>query len=211
MVNEFIPAEASVDFTVLADLFLSYGTFASPAFYDGQLSASLALSTEDDEEATEIWLRSISETLGVEAPRTREDAATLLAWRAQARAGLSAEEMSFEPLLPDTLFSLAERVRAVQEWTQGFIEVIDAYGVESDDTLSAQLKEALEDLRAISKLDAADAFEEAGFDDSSEHEGDLLALVEHARMAAILLYLERHPGNPQVESTDELPDVPTLH
>lgn len=211
MVNEFIPTEASVDFTVLADLFLSYGTFASPAFYDGQLTASLALTTEDEEEATEGWLRMISETLGVESPRSREDAAVLLAWRAQVRNGLSSEEMSFEPVLPDTLFSLAERVRSIQEWTQGFVEVIDAYGVEHDETLSPQLKEALEDLRAISQLDAADAFESAGFDDTGEHEGDLLALMEHARMAAILLYLERHPGKPQVEADEALPDAPTLH
>lgn len=212
MVTEFVPAATLLEFADIADLFLSYGTFMSPAFHDGRLAASLALATEEnDTDAAECWLMGISEVLGVESPRSRDDAELLLRWRAQDRKGLSSEDMSFEPLLPDNLFSVAERVRALLEWTQGFIEVIDDYGVDDDDALSAPLKEALEDLRAIASSDVANEFESIGFDDNGEHEEDLLALHEHVRVAAILLWLERHPGRPSVEKPDDDQAAATLH
>lgn len=214
MVTEFVPKEAPLDFFEIADLFLSYGTFTSPAFYDGHLVASLALSSNsNDAEAAEQWLMSICEVLGVESPRSREDAELLLRWRAQDREGLVSDDMSFEPLLPDSLFSVAERVRALQEWTQGFIEALDDYGIESDELVSAPLKEALQDIRKIAESDIASEFDEIGFDDQGEHEGDLLALHEHVRVACILLWLEHHPGRPTVENPDEGARnlAPTLH
>lgn len=214
MVTEFVPKEAPLDFFEIADLFLSYGTFTSPAFYDGRLVASLALSANSDNaEAAEQWLMSICEVLSVESPRSREDAELLLRWRAQDREGLASDDMSFEPLLPDSLFSVAERVRALQEWTQGFVEALDDYGIESDELVSAPLKEALQDIRKIAESDIASEFEEIGFDDQGEHEGDLLALHEHVRVACILLWLEHHPGRPTVENPDEgsSSPAPTLH
>lgn len=214
MVTEFVPQDAPIDFFEIADLFLSYGTFISPAFHDGRLVASLALATNDDDtEAAERWLMGICEVLGVESPRAREDAEVLLRWRTQDRLGLASEDMSFEPLLPDSLFSIAERVRALQEWTQGFIEVLDDYGIEEDELVSTSLKEALQDMRKIAESDVASEFEEIGFDDQGEHEGDLLALHEHIRVASILLWLEHHPGRPTVENPDEgsSTPTPTLH
>lgn len=210
MVTEFVPKEAPVDFFEIADLFLSYGSFTSPAFYDGRLVASLALATQnDDAEAAERWLMDICEVLGAESPRAREDAALLLRWRAQDREGLASDDMSFEPLLPDSLFSVGERVRALQEWTQGFIEALDEYGIEEDALVSAPLKEALQDIRKIAESDIASEFDDIGFDDQGEHEGDLLALHEHVRVACILLWLEHHPGRPTVESPDNNTDIPT--
>lgn len=214
MVTEFVPEEAPLDFFEIADLFLSYGSFTSPAFYDGRLVASLALTTnEDDAEAAERWLMSICEVLGVESPRSREDAEVLLRWRAQDREGLSSDDMSFEPMLPDSLFSVAERVRALQEWTQGFVEALDDYGIDSDELISAPLQEALQDLRKIAESNIAVEFEDIGFDDQGEHEGDLLALHEHLRVASILLWLEHHPGRPTVETPDDVPatPAPTVH
>ena len=209
--TEFAADAAPVEFADIADLFLSYGTFMSPAFYDGRLVASIALATHDsDAAAAERWLVAMSDALSVEAPRSRHDAALLLRWRAQSLSGLSSDDMSFEPLLPDGLFSVAERVRALQEWTLGFVEVLDEYGVEADDELSSALKEALQDMRAIAESHVASEFEAIGFDDDGEHEEDLLALHEHVRVAAILLWLERHPGRPNVEKPDEA-GAPALH
>ena len=214
MVTEFVPNDAPLDFFEIADLFLSYGSFVSPAFHDGRLVASLALATaEEDTEEAERWLMSICEVLNVDSPRSREDGELLLRWRAQERYGLASDDMSFEPLLPDSLFSVAERVRALQEWTQGFIEVLDDYGIEDDRMASAALKEALQDIRKIAESDIANEFDDIGFDDQGEHEGDLLALQEHIRVASILLWLEHHPGRPKIEALDDGAGVsaPTVH
>ena len=60
---------------------------------------------------------------------------------------------------------------------------------------SQALREALSDLEGLGRIDT-------DIDDSPENENDLFALTEHARMAAMLLYTEQHPGMPQVEQTD---------
>ncbi|HBN59674.1 MAG TPA: hypothetical protein DD442_05650, partial [Halomonas sp.] len=120
----------------------------------------------------------------------------LLGWRRQTLEALSASDLNYAPLLPDELFSLAEQAQGLKEWTLGFMEVVDEV---ADDTLrerwSQTLKEAIDDLEGLGQM-------ETDIDDSTENENDLFALTEHARMAAMLLYTEQHPGKPQVEQTD---------
>ncbi|ANF56628.1 UPF0149 family protein [Halotalea alkalilenta] len=204
MSDDLRAGDTAIDFATIADLFLSYGSLASPAFLDGRMSARLALGENDGVEASERWLAEVCEVLGVESPRDRDDAGLLLGWRVRARARLADEEMSFEPLLPDELFTLTERAEGLKAWCQGFSEALDDHGI--DERWSAPLREALDDLRGIGELDL-----DEGVKDDGESEADLLALAEHARVAAILLYLECHPGNPRVEGVDDDGVPPRLH
>ncbi|MEQ6917899.1 UPF0149 family protein [Halomonas aquatica] len=184
------------DFSTIADTFLLHGSMQSPAFLDGRLCASLALH----DISPEAWLEEVSLSLGVEQPRDEPSAERLLGWRRQTLDALSAAELNFEPLLPDELFSLAERARGLQEWTLGLLEVVADAGDEPRRAWSSALREALEDLEGLTAI-------ETDLEDSPENENDLFALTEHARMAAMLLYTEQHPGKPQVEQVDE----PTRH
>ncbi|MGM0782571.1 MAG: UPF0149 family protein [Pseudomonadota bacterium] len=190
------PIDERPDFSTIADLFLLHGSLQSPAFLDGRLCAALALSDLD----ADAWLESVCLGLGVEQPRDRDSAATLLAWRRHTLEALADSSLDYEPLLPDELYSLAERARGLSEWTQGFLEVLDEVGDANRQGWSAALSEAVEDLGAVATL-------EVDLDDSAENENDLFALTEHVRMAAMLLYTEQHPGKPQVESAD----TPTRH
>ncbi|MGR4066233.1 UPF0149 family protein [Billgrantia sp. C5P2] len=189
------PNDDRPDFTILADLFLSHGSMQSPAFLDGRLCAELALQ----DLTADAWLEEVCLGLGVEQPRDRESAEVILAWRRQTLEALADSALNYEPLLPDDLFSLAERARGLQEWTLGFLEVIADAGNEPRENWSAALREAVDDLAGIADI-------ETDIVDSAENENDLFALTEHARMAAMLLYTEQHPGQPQVESSD-----PTHH
>ncbi|NIC38160.1 YecA family protein [Halomonas desiderata] len=184
-----------LDFSTLADLFLLHGSMQSPAFLDGRLCAELALN----DVTADAWLEEVCLGLGVEQPRDRESGEALLAWRRQTLEALADSGLNYEPLLPDELFSLAERARGLQEWTLGFLEVIDDAGEAQREGWSQALREAIEDLTGLAAI-------ETDIDDSAENENDLFALTEHARMAAMLLYTEQHPGQPQVESGD-----PTRH
>lgn len=184
------------DFSTIADLFLLHGSMQSPAFLDGRLCARLAM--HDIDPAT--WLEEICLVLGVEQPRDEPSAERFLAWRRQTLNALSGSELGYEPLLPDELFSLAERARGLKEWTQGFLEVIEDAGEAPREAWSTALREALEDLEGIAAMPA-------DLEESAENEGDLFALAEHARMAAMLLYTEQHPGKPQVEDAES----PTRH
>lgn len=182
-----------LDFSSVADVFLAHGSLQSPAFLDGRLSAGLALYDLPADQ----WLEDVCAALGIEQPREREDGEVLLEWRRQSLSTLSATELNYEPLLPDEMFSLIERARGLREWVLGFLEVVGEVGPEAREAWSANLNEAIEDLETIATLD------ELALDDNAENENDLFALTEHARMAAMLLYTEQHPGKPQVEQTDE--------
>lgn len=180
------------DFSDVADVFLIHGSMQSPAFLDGRLSALLALRDIN----AEAWLEEVCLSLGVEQPRDPASAERLLGWRRQTLEALNASDMSYTPLLPDELFSLAEQAQGLKEWTLGFMEVVEDV---ADDTLrerwSQTLREAIDDLAGLAQM-------ETDIDDSPENENDLFALTEHARMAAMMLYTEQHPGMPQVEQAD---------
>ncbi|TDB02231.1 UPF0149 family protein [Halomonas marinisediminis] len=179
------------DFSTIADLFLLHGSMQSPAFSDGRLCARLAMHDIDPA----VWLAEVCEVLGVEQPRDEPSAERFLAWRRQTLEALSGNELGYEPLLPDELFSLAERARGLKEWIQGFLEVVQDAGEEPRERWSTALREALEDLEGIAAMPA-------DLEESAENENDLFALVEHVRMAAMLLYTEQHPGKPQVEDAE---------
>ena len=184
------------DFSAIADLFLLHGSMQSPAFLDGRLCARLALHDIDPA----AWLEEVCLALGIEQPRDEAAAERLLAWRRQTLEALSGSELGYEPLLPDELFSLAERARGLAEWTQGFLEVLHDAGEAPRERWSSALREALGDLKGIAAMPA-------DLEESADNENDLFALAEHARMAAMLLYTEQHPGQPQVEDAE----VPTRH
>ncbi|MEC9481798.1 MAG: UPF0149 family protein [Halomonas sp.] len=183
------------DFSTVADVFLAHGSLQSPAFLDGRLAAGLALH----DLPADTWLEDVCAALGIEQPKDRAHAEVLLGWRRQALEALSAAELNYEPLLPDEMFSLAERARGLREWTLGFLEVVGEVGGETRDAWSANLREAIEDLESLAGID------ELALEDNADNENDLFALTEHARMAAMLLYTEQHPGNPQVEQVDDEP------
>ena len=179
------------DFSTIGDLFLLHGSMQSPAFLDGRLCAGLAMH----DLSAEAWLEEICLALGVEQPRDEESAERLLGWRRQTLEALSAAELGFEPLLPDDLFSLAERAQGLKEWTQGFLEVLQDAGDAPRERWSEALREALADLEGLAAMGT-------DLEESPENEGDLFALTEHARLAAMLLYTEQHPGKPQVEDAE---------
>ncbi|MFG6176285.1 UPF0149 family protein [Halomonas sp. THAF12] len=187
------------DFSDIADTFLLHGSMQSPAFLDGRLCASLALH----DLSAEAWLETVCENLGVEQPRDEPAAERLLGWRRQTVEALSASEMNYEPLLPDDLFALAERAQGLKEWTLGFLEVIEEAGDAPRKKWSEALREAVDDLQGLTAI-------ETDLDDDPENENDLFALTEHARMAAMLLYTEQHPGQPQVEKVDD-PETQPKH
>lgn len=180
------------EFSDIADVFLLHGSMQSPAFLDGRLCALLALK----DVSAETWLEEVCLSLGIEQPKDPASAERLLGWRRQTVEALSANEMNYEPLLPDELFSLAEQAQSLKEWALGFLEVGEET-VDDDqrETWSPTLREAMADLPALAQIDA-------DIDNSAENENDLFALTEHARMTAMMLYTEQHPGQPQVEQSD---------
>jgi hypothetical protein len=99
------------------------------------------------------------------------------------RAQLEGPAMGFELLLPDEGRSLRERASAAYEWTRGFLFGLGLAGLEPA-SLSAQGREAFDDLVEITRLDLDD------LDDDETNEQALAEVIEFLRVAALLLHEE---------------------
>ena len=104
----------------------------------------------------------------------------------QTRGQLSNEELSFELLLPDETDDFGLRLVGLSAWCQGFLYGIGVSGTAAEDSLDDESRECLSDLLEISKL---------GHDEetSDETEQQYIEIVEHVRVATLLLNESLNP------------------
>lgn len=180
----------TITFDEMADLCLRHRCFQSPSLLHGVLCGQLC---GQERLPRAQWVMLFTQLLGESAePLSEAEQATIYTWYDETLAALTDPDMGFEPLLPGELYSLEERLTGLVRWTQGFLKSVDAAQVDREQ-LTPELKEGLDDLKSIVDLG------HKRLDDSNDNEHDLIALSEFVRMVAMMLYLERHPGQPQVE------------
>ena len=104
----------------------------------------------------------------------------------QTREQLYQEELSFELLLPDDTDDFGLRLLGLSGWCQGFLFGFGVSGVAAEDSLDDESRECLSDLLEISKL---------GHDEetSDESEQQYVEIVEHVRVATLLLNESLNP------------------
>lgn len=108
----------------------------------------------------------------------------------QSLAGLTDPGFAFKPLLPGDDVPLVQRVEAMAQWTQGFLDGLADSGLSGETLFSDDAANALGDIAAIAQ---------AGFDGDdgeNEDEADFAELEEYLRVAAILIFSElASPGD----------------
>ena len=102
------------------------------------------------------------------------------------REQLNDEDLGFELLLPDESDDFAMQLLGLSAWCQGFLYGIGASGSIDQASLDETLQECLSDLLEISKL-GHDA------EASDEAEQQYLEIVEHVRMATLMLNESLNP------------------
>ncbi len=107
----------------------------------------------------------------------------------ETRDKFSNEDLDFELLLPDESDDFGLRLMALSGWCQGFLYGIGVIGKSDDSELDSEVRECLSDLLEISKLSHD---EEA----SDEAELQFAEVVEHVRMATLLLNEYLNPVQP---------------
>lgn len=107
----------------------------------------------------------------------------------QSREQLNNEELGFELLLPDESEDFGLRLLGLSAWCQGFLYGIGVTGLASGDRLDDAGRECLSDLLEISKLSHDEV-------SSDEAEMQYAEIVEHVRMAALLLHETLNPLQP---------------
>ncbi|SFC32331.1 hypothetical protein SAMN05660443_2260 [Marinospirillum celere] len=178
-----------VCFETLADLCLKYRCFQSPSLFHGVLTGQLC---GQDKLPREQWLLLFTQLLGEQVNLPEQDRKLALELLDQTLEQLGSGQMDFEPLLPDELYEVEERFAALIKWLQGFLKSLKAAQIDQE-KLSQEAKEGLSDLEKI--VEAGDLTPAA----NEENEKDLHELSEFVRLVAMMLYLELHPGRPQVE------------
>ncbi len=97
---------------------------------------------------------------------------------------LSDPHYAFQLLLPDDEDPLDERLASLCEWVRAFLVGFEAQGkIQPRPMLSAESKEALEDLEEITSLSVT-------FNDAETEEQDYAEVVEYVRLAVLLLHQE---------------------
>ncbi|MDN7127492.1 UPF0149 family protein [Pseudidiomarina sp. 1ASP75-14] len=176
------PAEletSSQAYDRLTEFFERHGLLSSAAEIHGLLTGMVAggASLEGDE-----WLLLLSDLIneGQSFPPEVRERLSLMA--AELGASLRDPDLGFQLMLPGDHEPLHERLQALTAWVQSFLV---GFGVNQTNLagLSADLREAIDDMVEIAKLDIA-------VDDDEEAERAYFEIMEYLRISAMLCFNE---------------------
>ncbi len=145
----------------------------------GVLCARFCVENTPD---AEFWMY---EVLGHREPgdlQTGESEQLLAQVYEQTSANFLDAMDGLEMLLPDDSEALAERTRALIDWCSGFIAGLGLGGLQADNLLEEQIKEVMQDLIEITRMD--DDVEE-----NEENETAYTEIMEYVRVAAMTIGL----------------------
>lgn len=190
----------SIPFHQFANAMVTIGALGSPSglhgWLTGYLSTGARLTDAQWQEEAENYLET-PEAL----PKPVQSLMTLFyGW---VLKGLENESMNFTLFLPESDdCELSQQVDAMAQWSKGFLDGFGAAGKFSG-KLDDDTKEVLQHFDAFSQV-------ELTADDSPEDSEDLLhELVEHARVAALTVFLafnEPEAVEPKVIDETNKPD-----
>lgn len=132
------------------------------------------------------WL---DELLGGVVPVTEDGGQLLQGLFEETRRLLVEEEFEFDLLLPADDEVLDDRVAALKNWCVGFLYGVGTVNVNAVN--SAQIREVLQDIAEITKLDSTAS-------DDEENEQAYTEITEYLR-AAVLVLRDEFWGNTQVK------------
>ena len=158
-----------------ADASESHGTLCALLLDNAALSTWLGHTLEELPERADVIA---GEHLGVLEQLYRE-----------TREQMNNEDLGLELLLPDESDDFGLRLLGLSGWCQGFLYGFGVAGLADADALDDESRECLSDLLEISKLSHDE-------ESSDEAEMQYAEIVEHVRMAALLLNETLNPLKP---------------
>lgn len=131
-----------------------------------------------------------------EIPPRLQDAVNGLHEMQQAELA-NAQLMAVTLLLPDDDSPLVQRLQALSQWCQGFLSGFGSHAAQLK--LSERAEEILNDLIAISQLDA-----EENLSADNSDEASYMHLTEYLRVTPVLLYTEFVKPEPKASNTEAI-------
>ncbi len=170
----------SIPFHQFANAMLTIGALGSPSGLHGWLSGYLSTGARLSDEQWQVEAENYLETPEALPKPVQSLMTVFYGWVLQ---GLENESMNFTLFMPEEDdCELSQQVDALAQWSKGFLDGFGAAGKVSG-KLDDETKEVLQHFDAFSQV-------ELTADDSPEDsEGLLHELVEHARVAALTVFL----------------------
>ncbi|MDF2939924.1 MAG: putative conserved exported protein precursor [Gammaproteobacteria bacterium] len=141
----------------------------------------------------EAWINSLITThFETNDTQAQADQKVLIDLYRATEQGFQSEQFEIQLLLPGDEAELETRVEALAEWCQGFISGLNLIGVPVENHPDPEVAEALQDLIEISCVSYA---HDSGEDDEAEK--NYTELVEHTRLAVVLVYGELRSAQTQ--------------
>jgi hypothetical protein len=190
----------SIPFHQFANAMVTIGALGSPSGLHGWLTGYLSTGARLTDAQ---WQQEAESYLETPEPLPKPVQSLMTVFYGWVLKGLENESMNFTLFLPESDdCELSQQVDAMAQWSKGFLDGFGAAGKFSG-KLDDDTKEVLQHFDAFSQV-------ELTADDSPEDSEDLLhELVEHARVAALTVFLafnEPEALEPKVIDETNKPD-----
>ena len=176
--NKMIPYQP------FAEHLKTIGVLASPSELHAQASAVLCVNKQT---SFDQWLKNITEDYCVENPDDANLRHVMSAVFDYAKEQLAKDDYSYQLLLPQDEFNLAERIEVLSDWVSTFLSALGTAGFVSE-SLGAECKEFIHDLDKIARIDNTIEGLEA-------EELDFIEITEYIRSGILILYVEMNQTN----------------
>lgn len=156
---------------------LTLGSGSTAAEVHATACGLLAASNNAPEQCLEPFIDSL------QADNEQQAKEVAIEFLDQCSEALDAEEMTWEPLLPDDDYELVQRAGALGQWVQGFLFGLSSSQFQLLENLdNAEAKELVADFAEIAKVAHID-------EQSAEdvHEESYAELVEYVRIGALYI------------------------
>lgn len=186
-----MPQAPATDFDGLGERLALLSELApSPSEAHGVLCGLLCAHTPD---AERVWVEELLRGGDPWDLSTADLGRELRGLGEGTRQEMEGPGLGFTPLLPPEDRPLRERAIGLYDWTRGFLYGLGVAGLDASG-LSEQTREALDDLADVTRLDLDT------LDEGEDNEEALMELVEFVWVAAMLIYEERKPADPETPS-----------
>ncbi|MCJ8315275.1 MAG: UPF0149 family protein [Saccharospirillaceae bacterium] len=197
-----IPTNAEERFDFIADLILGIKGTAQPSEIDAYITGSICAGLRPGK----IDIKDAFKHIEPDIEMDDETSGILVDFAQFIENQLSEEGFSYEPLIANEDYEVAERLQSLCCWCSNFIS---GFGLtysrlnpnKTDADITKDTREGLDDLANMAQIDTNEDITELDFEE------DFTALVEHLRMVSIHLFLElNEPVSKQNQSATSTND-----
>ena len=197
-----IPTNAEERFDFIADLILGIKGTAQPSEIDAYITGSICAGLRPGK----IDIKDACKHIEPDIEMDDETSGILVDFAQFIENQLSEEGFSYEPLIANEDYEVAERLQSLCCWCSNFIS---GFGLtysrlnpnKTDADITKDTREGLDDLANMAQIDTNEDITELDFEE------DFTALVEHLRMVSIHLFLElNEPVSKQNQSATSTND-----